>query len=224
MIQVEGLCLRVGAFALQDVNLEIPAGRYGVLMGKTGCGKTTVLEVVCGLRRPDAGVVRLMGRDVTCLRPAERGIGYVPQDTALFRTMTVAENLGFSLRVRRWSASKAADRVRELGDLLGIAHLLGRRPTGLSGGEAQRVALGRAMAFEPGILCLDEPLSSVDEETRDGLCDLLRLVQRRTGVTVLHVTHNRKEGRVLADHLFRFTNGRIESVLAEASDNAPGDA
>ena len=210
MIEVRDLSIHTGAFALDGVNLDVPTGAYAVLMGRTGCGKTTVLEVICGLRRPAAGTVRLMGRDVTRLKPAERGLGYVPQDTALFRTMSVRDNIALGLRVRGWSRDQIRDRVAELADLLGIGHLLGRRPAGLSGGEAQRVALGRALAYTPGILCLDEPLSNLDRETRGSMIDLLRTVQQRTGVTTVHVTHDPDEGRQLGDRVFRFVDGRIE--------------
>jgi len=209
MISVEGLAVRQGEFAMDGIDLEIPSGSYGVLMGKTGCGKTTVLEVVCGLKRPDAGAVRLMGRDVTNLKAAERGIGYVPQDVALFRTMTIRGNLGFALRVRRWPREDIRNRVDELGEMLGLTDLLDRKPIGLSGGEARRVALGRALAFCPSILCLDEPLSSLDFETREEMCRLLKTLQHSTGVTVLHVTHDRSQVLTLADQLFHFEDGRI---------------
>src|SRR5215203_3589521 len=119
-------------------------------MGRTGCGKTTLLEAICGLKPVRAGRVLLLGRDVTDLPPADRGVGYVPQDLALFPTMTVREHLGFALEVRRWDMTAAARRVEELTALLGIGHLLERKPPGLSGGEAQRVALGRALSFRPG--------------------------------------------------------------------------
>ncbi len=209
MISVEGLAVRQGEFAMDGIDLEIPSGSYGVLMGKTGCGKTTVLEVVCGLKRPDAGAVRLMGRDVTNLKAAERGIGYVPQDVALFRTMTIRGNLGFALRVRRWPREDIRNRVDELGEMLGLTDLLDRKPIGLSGGEARRVALGRALAFCPSILCLDEPLSSLDFETREEMCRLLKTLQHSTGVTVLHVTHDRSQVLTLADQLYHFEDGRI---------------
>jgi ABC-type sugar transport system ATPase subunit len=209
VIEVADLRIDTGAFRLDGVGLAVPTGRYGVLMGRTGCGKSTVLEVICGLRRPASGTVRLMGRDVTHVKAAERGIGYVPQDTALFLTMTVRENISLGLRVRRWPKEPIAERVGELAAMLGIEHLLDRMPQRLSGGEAQRVALGRALAYNPDVLCLDEPLSSLDRETRGDMCDLLRTVQRQTGVTVLHVTHDPEEGRLLGDRLFRFVDGTI---------------
>ena len=206
MIAVDSLSVRAGAFSLQGVSFEVPAGGYAVLMGRTGCGKTTLLETICGLRSPSGGRVLLDGRDVTDRAPGERGIGYVPQDRALFRTLSVAENIGFALRVRR---RPFGARVAELAKILGVEPLLDRRIDGLSGGEAQRVALGRALAAEPSVLCLDEPLSAVDEETRDGLIALLQDVRRATGVTVLHVTHSREEAARLADLRLVMENGRV---------------
>ncbi|MEZ6065095.1 MAG: ATP-binding cassette domain-containing protein [Planctomycetaceae bacterium] len=209
MIELSGLSIRAGRFALADVSLSVSAGSYGVLMGPTGCGKTTLLEAILGLRRIESGTVRLQGRDVTQLDPAMRGIGYVPQDAALFPRMTVAEQLGFALTVRRVDRKIVAQSTGELAAMLQIPHLLDRYPTGLSGGERQRVALGRALSFRPGVLCLDEPLSALDTETRGRMCQLLRDVQRQTGVTVLHVTHHLDEARSLADELLRLESGRV---------------
>jgi molybdate/tungstate transport system ATP-binding protein len=213
MIAVEGLCVRAGTFCLDDISFQVPTGGYGVLMGKTGSGKTTILESIIGLRQAAAGRILLCGRDVTRLKPAARGIGYVPQDGALFSKMTVAEQIGLALTIRRVPSGAVKQRVGELGQLLGITHLLDRRPRGLSGGERQRVALGRALSFRPGVLCLDEPLSALDEETRAQMCSLLDDIRRHTGVTTLHITHNTHEADTLADCLIRLQNGRIERQL-----------
>jgi molybdate/tungstate transport system ATP-binding protein len=213
VIAVRGLTVRQGTFTLAGISFEIPAGQYGVLMGRTGCGKTTLLEAICGLKPVAAGSVHLHGRDVTRLKPAARGVGYVPQDRALFPTMTVRENLAFALEVRRWRRDAVASRVGELADLLGIAALLERRPHGLSGGEAQRVALGRALALRPAVLLLDEPLSALDEETREGLVELLRAVRAQTGVTVLHITHSRGEAERLADRLLVLRDGAVHEGI-----------
>jgi ABC-type sugar transport system ATPase subunit len=194
---------------MDDISLEIRTGQYGVLMGKTGCGKTTLLEVICGLRPACAGAIRLMDRDVTDLRPADRGLGYVPQDLALFSTLTVRDHLAFALVVRHAGAETIAARVRELADLLGIAHLLDRKPRGLSGGEAQRVALGRALAMRPRVLLFDEPLSALDDDTREEMYGLLSAVRRAMPVTVLHVTHNRGEASRLGDCFFQLCDGQI---------------
>ncbi len=209
MIAVDNLSLRQGAFALADVSLTIPTGRYGVLMGKTGSGKTTILEAVAGLRSLTGGRVVLDGRDVTDATPAARGVGYVPQDAALFRSMTVRANLAFALSIRKTPAQVIQQRVRDLADWLGIAPLLDRQPHGLSGGEAQRVALGRALACHPRILLLDEPLSSLDEDTRGQMMELLQHVKQTQEVTVLHVTHNRREAEQLGDVRLRLQEGRI---------------
>ena len=143
MISLSDVTLSQGGFALRGVSLEIPTGQYGVLMGRTGSGKTTLLEAICGLRPLTAGRIRLLGRDVTQLKPAARGVGYVPQDGSLFSRLTVREHLAFALVIRRWSRAAIERRVEELAQLLGIEPLLDRRPSGLSGGEIQRVALGR---------------------------------------------------------------------------------
>lgn len=209
MITVAKLSVRLGSFALEEISFSIPSGRYGVLMGRTGCGKTTILEAMCGLRRIQGGTIQLMNVDVTTLSPAGRGIGYVPQDGALFSTMTVRENLAFALAVRKWPAEEQDHRIQELAELLGLQPLLLRKPAGLSGGEAQRVALGRALAARPKILCLDEPLSALDEETRAEMGELLRRVSEQTGVTTLHVTHHLDEARKLGDIIFRLKDGRI---------------
>lgn len=209
MIAVDNLSLRVGTFGLQGISFVVPSGSYGVLMGRTGAGKTTLLEAICGLKPVLSGSIHLLDRDVTRLRPAERGIGYVPQDRALFPTMTVREHLAFALVIRKWSLSQIDPRVTELADLLGIRTLLDRKPQGLSGGESQRVALGRALAYNPHILLLDEPLSALDDETKDEMIALLRSIQKQTGVTTLHVTHHLSEAGKLADQLFRLKDGRI---------------
>jgi molybdate/tungstate transport system ATP-binding protein len=210
MIAVEHLTVRAGGFALEDVGFEVPTGQYAVLMGRTGAGKTTLLEALCGLKTAAKGTIRLNGREVTQLKPAERGIGYVPQDRALFQTMTVREQLAFALAIRKAGRQVIQEKVTELSRLLGIEHLLERRPPGLSGGEAQRVALGRALSARPGVLCLDEPLSALDDETRQEMHQLLEHVQRSTRVTILHVTHNLEEAEQLADRILLLRDGKVE--------------
>jgi len=211
MIAVEHLTVRVGAFALVDVGFVVPTGHYAVLMGRTGAGKTTLLEVVCGLKPVAQGAIHLNERDVTHLKPGERGIGYVPQDRALFQTMTVREHLAFAMAIRKMERQRIEERVAELSQLLRIEHLLNRKPHGLSGGEAQRVAMGRALAVRPGILCLDEPLNALDEATRREMHQLLETVRRTTGVTTLHVTHNLDEAEHLADQILLLRDGKVES-------------
>jgi len=210
MIAVDSLCMKVPGFALSGMTFTVPTGAYGVLMGPTGCGKTTILEAVCGLRQIDSGTIKLHGRDVTRAKPGERGIGYVPQDGALFPTMTIEDQLGFALRVRRWDKAKQKQRISELAELLGIAHLLKRKPAGLSGGERQRIALGRALSARPQVLCLDEPLSALDEATRGRMVELLRAVQNHEHLTTLHITHNPAEAEALGTHVMRIEGGKIK--------------
>mgnify|MGYP001614480955 FL=1 len=212
MIRFDTLSWHAGAFRLDGISFTVPSGRYAVLMGQTGCGKTTLLEILCGLRQPANGRVFIGGRDVTGLPPGERGIGYVPQDGAMFPTMTVREQIGFALAIRRRSGAEIAARVKELADQLGVAHLLDRLPQHLSGGERQRVALGLALAAKPSVLLLDEPLSALDEELRDDLAALLKRVQRELGLTALHITHSRHEAAQLADVMFRLESGRVEET------------
>ena len=211
MISVEHLEIRQGAFALHDISFAVPAGRYAVLMGRTGTGKTTLLEAIAGLRRTQAGRVKLSDTDVTRAKPAVRNIGYVPQDASLVTLMTVRDNLGFSLAVRRWPQDRIAERVNELAELLGLTALLERMAHDLSGGEAQRVALGRALASRPPVLLLDEPLSALDDATRGEMHGLLGTVRQHTGVTVLHVTHNAIDADRLADMVLRLENGKVNA-------------
>jgi molybdate/tungstate transport system ATP-binding protein len=213
MIALENITVRAGTFSLSGLSLEVPTGQYGVLMGRTACGKTTILETICGLKPARAGRIVLDGREATHLKAAERGIGYVPQDGALFSTMTVRRHLAFALEIRNTPEESIKRRVAELAELLGIGSILDRKPPGLSGGEQQRVALGRALSARPRILCLDEPLGCLDEDTHDEVCDLLKRVCREVAVTTLHVTHSMSEARKLADCVFRIQGSTITRVL-----------
>ena len=224
MIQLDSIAWRAGAFRLENVCFTVPAGRYAVLMGRTGCGKTTLLEIICGLRTPRSGRVIIGDHDVTHELPAARGVGYVPQDGALFPTFTVREQLGFALRLRRRPAAEIAARVAQLADELGVTPLLDRLPQNLSGGERQRVALGRALAAKPKVLLLDEPLSALDEELRDDLTALLKRIQHEHAITVLHITHSRAEAAALADVVFRLNDGRICEVPAAMGDDGKNSA
>lgn len=209
MISVEQLCIRQGDLQLDGISFEVPTGAYAVLMGATGAGKTTLVEAIAGLRPVRSGRILLDGRDVVAMTPAARGLGYVPQDNALFRTRSVYRNLSFALELRGVATEETDRRVRETAAWLRIAPLLDRSPLGLSGGEAQRVALGRALIFKPSLLLLDEPLSSLDEETRGQLIETLLSIRDRRDVTVLHITHNRSEAEALADVKLRLAGGKV---------------
>jgi molybdate/tungstate transport system ATP-binding protein len=221
MILLRDITVAAGAFILRNVSLSLDTGNYGVLMGRTGSGKTTLLEAICGLRPVNLGEVRIHGKDVTALSPAARGIGYVPQDGALFATHTVEEHLAFALRLRKWPATAIRERVAELAEALTIGHLLARKPHGLSGGEKQRVALGRALSFKPKLMLLDEPLSALDHEARQEIIGLLCSLKQQFGVTVLHVTHDRNEAARLADQLFLLEAGAVKTVTSADSFNLP---
>lgn len=166
MIQLDKLTIQRGKFSLVDIDLTIPDGEYGILMGSTGCGKTMLLETICGLRPVTSGRILLGGNDVTRLPPSARNIGYVPQDIALFPTMRIDSQIGFGMEIRKINKRSRDYQIAEIAELLGITSLLGRYPPGLSGGEKQRIALARALSFKPDLLCLDEPLSALDDTTR----------------------------------------------------------
>ncbi len=208
MISIRQLKLIQGEFCLDQFDFDVEPGSYCVLMGRSGCGKTSLLEAIAGLRPIQSGSIHLGNRDVTHLKPAERGVGYVPQDRALFPTLKIRDQLAFSLVIRRLTSAQISERVNELARLLDIEPLLDRMPQGLSGGEAQRVALGRALACHPAVLLLDEPLSALDEELHDEMCTLLKQVHEQSKVTVLHITHSLQEAQRLGDVHYRLEKGR----------------
>ncbi|MEM7384918.1 MAG: ATP-binding cassette domain-containing protein [Verrucomicrobiota bacterium] len=212
MLELKDVTLTAGSFQLADISFAIPTGTCGVLIGQTGCGKTTLLEGVCGLRRVAKGNITFQSRELTHLRPGERRIGFVPQDTALFTTMSVRDHLAFGPSLHRWDRPKIAQRVEELADALGIVSILDRKPAGLSGGEGKRVALGRALASRPDLLCLDESLTGLDTETHESILQLLLEIIQRERVTTLHITHNREEGNRLGNCFFELKNGLLSEI------------
>lgn len=209
MIRCERIAYSVGSFRLHDVTLEVGDGEYFVLLGPPGSGKSMLLECLCGLNRVDGGRVLLDGRDVTDWEPRHRGIGYVPQDYALFPHLSVRRNIAAGLVAHRVPRNQVTARVAAMAEMLGITHLLDRRIGGLSGGERQRVALGRALAVEPRVLLLDEPVSALDEQTRDRLCRLLKHLHREMRTTTVHVCHNFAEMLAVADSAGVIDEGRI---------------
>ena len=211
MISLRQITVQAGGFQLRDLSMEIPTGSHTALMGRTGSGKTTLLEGICGLRSIRSGSIWIGDREVTHLPPGQRGIGFVPQDGALFDHLTVRQHLEFALEVRGWVPERRETRSRELAEWLGLTPLLDRLPAGMSGGERQRVALGRALAFHPPVLCLDEPLSALDDQTRGEIVAVLTEIRNRTGITILHITHNRSEAERLADRILHLRDGRLES-------------
>lgn len=213
-LRISGLHLSVGAFALRDVRLELEPGDYAVLLGPTGCGKTLLAETVCGLNRPDSGSVWIGGQDATRSDPAMRNIGYVPQDYALLPFLSVSRNIAFGLRARRLPADEIRRRVDRLLDLLDLSPLRDRHPRSLSGGERQRTALARALAVEPALLVLDEPLSALDESTCETLIPRMAAWSRTFRTTTLHICHRLEEALSLGTRMALMRDGRIEQCGA----------
>ena len=201
-----------GTRALDGISFEAEAGTFVVLLGPSGCGKSTTLRLIAGLDAPTSGLVRIGGRDVTGLPPAERGISMVFQSYALFPHLTVAENIVFGLRVRKVRDRPA--RLARAAELLGLGALLGRKPSQLSGGQQQRVALARAIVAEAPVCLMDEPLSNLDAQLRGEMRREIRQLQRRLGMTMVYVTHDQTEAMTMADRIVLLKDGRIEQVGA----------
>ena len=213
MIELVDATVGSGGFVLSQLSFRVEAGEYAVVMGRTGIGKTTILESICGLRPLMNGKVLISGQDVTKWSAPDRNVGYVPQDLALFPTMTVRSHLEFAMRLRSYTQVAMSDQVNRIAEVLRIEKLLDRKVTALSGGEAQRVALGRAISFGPSILLLDEPLSALDTSTRSAAHEMLSSINRETGVTVLHVTHNESEADALADRKITIASDHGKAII-----------
>ena len=216
-IELEQVSRKFGEFAALDrVSLEIPSGGLVALLGPSGSGKTTLLRVIAGLEIADEGIVRFGGLDVANRRPRDREVGFVFQHYALFRHLSVFENVAFGLRVRprrlRRPEAEIRRRVRELLELIQLAPLAGRYPGQLSGGQRQRVALARALAVEPRVLLLDEPFGALDAKVRKELRRWLRRLHDEMGVTTVFVTHDQEEALELADRVVVMHRGRVEQV------------
>ena len=196
--------------ALDAVSLEVAPGSFCVLLGPSGCGKTTCLRIVAGLEVATEGVVEIGGRDVTRLPPAQRGVAMVFQSYALFPHLDVAENIAFGLRARGVPKAERARRLERASAILGIGHLLSRRPGQLSGGQQQRVALGRAIVAESPVCLMDEPLSNLDAQLRADMRREILSLQRRLGITMLYVTHDQSEAMGMADQVVLLRDGHIE--------------
>ena len=213
MLICENLYIRHKNFELKNINFTIKMGEYAMLMGQTGCGKTSILEAICGLKKIYSGKMYINDKIVNSYPPAARAIGFVPQNADIFTHMSVFENIGFALKIRKVPAQKIKKQVHNLAQMMGITHLLERKTTrGLSGGEKQRIALARALIFEPKILCLDEPLSSLDEETKKQMCELLKNLKKKLDLAVLHISHSMQEARILADTIFKIEQGTLKMI------------
>ena len=212
-ISVEGANKRFGDFqALKDVSIEVPTGSLTALLGPSGSGKSTLLRAIAGLESLDSGTVLIEGEDV-CRTPVQkREVGFVFQHYAAFKHMTVYENVGFGLKIRKWDKRKISTRVHELLDLVQLPGLADRYPSQLSGGQRQRMALARALAPEPEVLLLDEPFGALDARVRVELRSWLLRLHDEMHVTTIFVTHDQEEALELADSIVVMNKGRVEQV------------
>jgi putative spermidine/putrescine transport system ATP-binding protein len=198
--------------AVEDFNLAAERGEFVSFLGPSGCGKTTTLRMIAGFEQPTSGSIVVDGKDITHRPPNRRDVGMVFQSYALFPNMTVANNIGFGLKVRKRPAAAIRQRVGELLDLIGLPGRGERYPWQLSGGQQQRVALARALAIEPQVLLLDEPLSALDAKIRVALRKEIRSIQRQLGITTVYVTHDQEEALSLSDRVVVMSEGRIEQI------------
>jgi putative spermidine/putrescine transport system ATP-binding protein len=200
------------SYAVQDFNLDVEKGEFVSFLGPSGCGKTTTLRMVAGFEIPTSGKIILDGADVTNKAPNQRHVGMVFQSYALFPNMTVAQNIGFGLRVRKSSEAEIKDRVKEMVSLVNLEKHADKYPFQLSGGQQQRVSLARALAIHPNVLLLDEPLSALDAKIRVSLRAEIRSIQKRLGITAIFVTHDQEEALSISDRIVVMYDGNVEQV------------
>ncbi|MGQ0708942.1 MAG: ABC transporter ATP-binding protein [Rhodoferax sp.] len=197
---------------VEQLNLTVQEGEFMVLLGESGCGKSTTLRMIAGLEDATEGQIRIGGRDVTHLAPMERDIAMVFQSYALYPHMDVEENMSFALRLAKRPAAEVEAKVQAAADILNITHLLRRKPKELSGGQRQRVAIGRAIVREPQVFLFDEPLSNLDAKLRGHMRAELAMLHERLGKTTVYVTHDQIEAMTLASRIVIFDKGRIQQV------------
>jgi len=212
MIDIKNLCVDLGEFILSDISLSIKDGEYFILLGPTGAGKTVLLESIAGLYPIKSGELWLRGKEVTGTQPEKRKIGIVYQDHVLFPHLTVKDNITFGLRMRKTKAVEINKGLERVVSLLGIDKLLHRKPDTLSGGEKQKIALARAIITQPELLLIDEPLSALDPQTREGVQQQLRQLHKALRITILHVTHDFEEAIALGERIAVIGEGQLKQV------------
>ena len=212
-IELKGLHKRFGEFvAVNDVDFTIRSGEFFVLLGPSGCGKTTTLRMIAGLELPSEGRISLEGQDVTFLRASQRDIAFVFQLFALYPHMNVAKNIGFPLKIQRLPKKEIDQKVREVAKLLHLEHLLDLKVSGLSGGDRQRVALGRAIIRRPKAFLMDEPLGALDAEFRERMCFELRKLHNDIDATTVYVTHDQIEAMAMGDRVGIMNDGVLQQA------------
>ena len=212
-VEMKDICKTFDGFQASDhVSFGIEKGQMAALLGPSGSGKTTILRMIAGLDRPEFGDIRINGIRVNDLPGNKRGIGFVFQNYALFRYMTVADNIGFGLEVQKKSKAEIKTRVEELLELISMEDLGKRYPHQLSGGQRQRVAFARALAPDPGLLLLDEPFAAIDAKVRRELRNWLRDMIERVGITSIFVTHDQEEAMEVANQVIIINQGKIEQI------------
>jgi putative spermidine/putrescine transport system ATP-binding protein len=200
--------------AVDDVSIDIARGEFVTFLGPSGSGKTTMLLMIAGFEQPTRGRIELDGRDLALSRPYQRNIGMVFQNYALFPHMTVAQNVVFPLKMRRFPKAEIAARAARILDLVGLGAFAGRHPRELSGGQQQRVALARGLVFDPDVLLLDEPLGALDKNLREQMQVEIRRIHREIGITMISVTHDQTEAMTMSDRVAVFRDGRLEQLAA----------
>lgn len=217
MLQIKNTFFKAGDFTVDNIDLTVESKEFFVIMGPTGSGKSLLVKAICGIIPIQSGSIHIDGKDVTNLEPRKRQVGYVPQNSSLFPHLSVSDNILFPLKIRKINRKEALKKTAPIIDALNISSLLERTTLNLSGGEQQKVALARALSFNPKLLILDEPVSALDEPTRCEICGLLKTIQQDFSITTIHICHNLEEARIVSDRIAIISNGRI--VQTDTLDN-----
>ncbi len=213
MIEINSLVVKYGEFiAVNGIDLQIEEGEFFTFLGPSGCGKTTTLRSIAGFERPADGSIIVDGVDLKSLEPEQRKIGFVFQNYALFPSMTVAQNIGYGLKVRKVNKAEIEERVKATAEKVGISEHLDKRISELSGGQQQRIAVARALVVEPKILLMDEPLSNLDAKLRISMRQEIKKLQKELKITTIYVTHDQEEALSISDRIAVFNVGKIDQI------------